>query len=349
MENTDALIKNITGSTNYMKEIEKITGNIESIDIQYFTDRINEISVCDECIRSLMKKLNNDETKAFFEASIKTNFKKAIITKNNKRHSKKVADIFRPKNFIKTPYFKFIKKIEKTCNGLIEDYDIDNANPSFEQVKHILSTNPDLMSTKNFFGYELANDDDVKAIIALQSSCHKIIDIFMSPMYDVKQTMYKNWGILKPMFKNDSFMYNNEIKDMLYLFVVAKYRCQLTDNNKYYTKLFMDIINKSTVDGNQDDNIFAKMDPARFLELLDNINFESISQKKSVYEFANKSKDIIRRIAEHKQGDKMEDILKDIQQVLNETNNKMDEFKEETLQTDKENESTENNDILSSI
>lgn len=352
MENTDELITKITGSNNYMKEIEKVVGCIDSVDLSFFMEKNAENIRNDECIRSYMKKLLNEETKNFFAISIQTDFNKAIVIKNNKRHSKKIADNFKPKVFIKSPYFKFIKKIEKTCNNLIESYNIDTEKPTYESVAHILSTNHDLMSVKNFFGYELHNDEDVKAIVDLQKASHKIIENYLSPMYDVKKTMAKNWGILAPMFKNDFATINSEIQDMLYLFVVAKYRCQLTDNNKYYMKLFMDIVNKNPeakANGLPEENVLANMDPARFLELLDNINFESISQKKSVYEFANKSKNIIHKIANKKPTDKMEDILKDLQEILDQSKKELEENGQENLEAVKENETTENNDILSNL
>ena len=351
MENTDELITKITGSNNYMKEIEKVVGCIDSIDLSFFTEKNAENIQHDECIRSYMKKLFNEETKNFFAISIQTDFNKAIITKNNKRHSKKIADSFKPKVFIKSPYFKFIKKIEKTCNNLIEAYNVNIEQPTFESVKNVLTTNADLMSVKNFFGYELKNDDDVKAIVDLQKASHKIIENYLSPMYDVKKTMAKNWGILAPMFRNDFAKINSEVQDMLYLFVVAKYRCQLTDNNKYYMKLFMDIVNKNPeakANGLPEENVLANMDPARFLELLDNINFDSISQKKTVYEFANKSKNIIRKIVNKKPTDKMEDILKELQDIVDQSKTEMENI-EESLEAAKENETTENNDILSNL
>ena len=352
MENTDELISRITGSNNYMKEIEKVVGCIDSIDLTFFIEKNAENIRYDECIRSYMKKLFNEETKNFFAISIQTDFNKAILIKNNKRHSKKIADNFKPKVFIKSPYFKFIKKIEKTCNNLIESYNINIEHPSFNSVKDILLTNNDLMSVKNFFGYELKNDEDVKAIVDLQKASHKIIENYLTPMYDVKKIMAKNWGILTPMFRNDFAKINSEIQDMLYLFVVAKYRCQLTDNNKYYMKLFMDIVNKNPeakANGLPEENVLANMDPARFLELLDNINFESISQKKSVYEFANKSKNIIRKIANKKPTDKMEDILKELQDIVEQSKTEIEECVKENLEAAKENETTENNDILSDL
>ena len=349
MDNADNLIKNITGSSDYMKELAKVTGNIDSIDMDYFilknTANINH----DAVIRSCMKKLDNEETRNYFELSIANDFHNAITRKKNKRRSKIVDIRFKPKTFIKSAFFKIIKKIEKTCNRLFEAYNIDKSKPSMAEINEVLKTNPELMEVKNFFGYKLTTDEDVKTLVTLQESAHGIIHNYMLSMYDVKATMDKNWGILTPMFKANGDLPIGEIKDMLYLFMVAKYRCENTDNTKHYMKLFMDVINKSNNGDNADnlpeENVIAKMDPARFLELLDNIDFEAIAGKKSVFEFATKSKDIISRIANRKEGEKMEDILNDIKDVLSETNK---EEPEEKLETD-EQPITENDDILANI
>ena len=350
MENTDDLIKNITGSNDYMKELEKVTGNIESIDVKYFMKK-NEANIAhDAVIRSGMKALNNDETKNYFTLSIENDFNKALVTKKNKRKSKKVDDKFKAKVFIKSPFFKLIKKIEKTCNMLFEAYNISKQEPSIKPVIETLKTNPELMEVKNFFGYKLSTDDDIKTLVKIQESTHGIIHNYMLPMYDVKSTMDKNWGILAPMFKVDGGIPISEVKDMLYLFIIAKYRCAITDNTKHYMKLFMDVINKSTTgssDGLPEENVIAEMDPARFLELLDNINFDSISEKKSVFEFATKSKDIIRRIAHRKPDEKMEDIIADIQNVLRKPDEET--TAEETSLESTEPAVTENEDILANI
>ena len=351
MDNTDDMIRNITGTSDYMKELAKITGNIESVNLEYFTKKNNENIANDAIIRSGMKKLENDETKHFFELSIENNFQHAIIQKKNKRKTKKMDEKFRPKIFIKSPYFKLVKKIEKTCNMLFEAYNIDKDKPSMLQVDEVLKTNPELMEVKNFFGYKLTKDEDISTLVEIKSAAHHIIENYMLPMYDVKATMDKNWGLLAPMFKLETGFGVAEVKDMLYLFIIAKYRCTITENNKHYMKLFMDVINKSEnkENGLPEENNIANMDPARFLELLDNINLDTVSEKKSVYEFAIRSKDIIKRITNRKPGEKMEDILKEIQETLQDINKVKDKLLEEEDNHEPQPEITENNDILANI
>jgi len=353
MHDTDSLLKNITGSENYVKELEKLTGNIENIDLNYFDERLKEITEADKIIRSIMKNTPCELSREFFELSINSRLNNPydISEKKSKNSDKKkikktLADELRPRNMIKSPYFKIAKKLEKKCNELIESYEIDKNNPRYEQVEKILKTNPDLMSVKNLFGYVIKNDDDTKIIVDLQKASSVIIGVYMEPLYDVHKTMDKNWGMISKLFNSMAGSTSStEVKEILYLFVVAKYRCTITDNDKYYMKLFLSVINKaqSTADGEKESgessskrsetgengenitnekreanasDIIGKMDPARFLELLDTINIEQIDKKQNVYKFAMQSKEIIRRIVNRKEGEKMEDIMKDVQAVL---------------------------------
>ena len=351
MENTDDLIKNITGSSDYMKELARVTGNIDSINMDYFRNRNNENIEHDTVIRSGMKRLENEETRNYFTLSIENDFHKAFVTKKNKRKTKKIDDKFKPKIFIKSAFFKLIKAIEKKCNMLFEAYDVDIDNPSIKPVNEVLKSNPDLMDVKNFFGYKFSTDEDVNIMVGIKKAAHGIIYNYMLPMYDVKATMDRNWSILEPMFKANPTVPLGEVKDMLYLFVVAKYRCEITNNNKYYMKLFMDVINKNNSGNNSglpEENVIAQMDPARFLELLDNINLDSIGEKQAVYNFAMRSKDVISRIANRKDNETMDDILEDINRILTEA-----QSDKETTNTNEtkptEPEDTEHNDILADI
>lgn len=343
MESTDDLIKGITGTDNYMKELEKVSGNLNTIDLKFVSIKLEELAKADESIRSCMKRLYNDETINYFKLAIENDFTKAIEikTKTNKKTKKTktsshLSDRFRPNVFIKSDYFKLIKKIEKTCNNLIEAYNINLEVPKYDSIRDVLKTNPELMDIKNLFGKKILSDEEVELVVVLKKSAHQIITIYLLPFYDVRGVMMKNWNLLAPMFnKNINVGANTvEIQDMLYLFLIAKYRCEITGKNKYYMKMFMDVINKNSTE--EEGNLLATMDSARFLELLDTINFDSIGQKKEVYNFAIKSKDIIKRIVKRKDGETMTDILKDIEKVLSGSHNEVEE-KIESVVEDNEN------------
>lgn len=364
MHDTDALIQNITGSKNYVKELEKVTGNIEMIDMNYFKDINKNNMEADYNIRKLLTmpdNVNISISKEFFTLSIAQDFIHAIETHELKsKKSKKakvkqiIAERFKPKQFINGDYFKIVKKIEKTCNNLIESYSNDN-NFNIDTVNNIIKTNPELMETKNLFGKKLLTEYDCNVVTELKKYCHIIIDNYMLPMYDLRSTMIRNWHVLDPLFSKgnikmkDITISQNEVQDMLYLFMIAKYRCTITENNKYYVKLFMKLINNVTTENN---NAFAnststnsnyeesaetsigKMDAARFLELLDTINFDAIDKKQTVYKFASQAKNIITKIVNKKEGESMENIMNEVTELLQECNNTTNETVEENVEID---------------
>ena len=355
MNNTDSFIKNITGSNNYIKELEKVCGNMETINKDWFVNQNNENIVDDELIRkTLLTTLGKDvdEVRQYFALSMKTCFVnpfRTVIKKSHKTKSRKtkteIRDDLKPKVFIKSDYFKLLKRLEKQTNNLIESFGRDG-----DKLDNILKTQPDLIDVKTFYGYKIKQPTDIKPVVVIHDCAHNIISRYMLPMYDIKNTMNKNWGMLAPLFKNSGnlsvgeFELNqHDIKDMLYLFMVAKYRCTITENNKYYVKLFMNIINNNGT--MEEETEFGKMDPARFLELLDTINLEAIDKKQKVYKFAEQSKSIIKRIINKQDGDNMEDIMKDILNMVNDNQTPgAASLAESTVE-----ETLENTDILDNV
>lgn len=344
MHDTESLLENITGSKDYIKELEKLTGNIEHIDNKWFDNVMVKVNEADGNIRKILKDISCSISKDYFKLSIESEINKSYITTTKKsRKSKKtkvkksINEKLKPKNIIKSPYFKMIKKIEKTCNNLLEAY-----GDTFEKMQEVIKTNPGIQEIKNFYDYILTKPEDITMIKSIKSNANIIIDQYMTPMYDVKATMDKNWHLIDSLFnKMVTEISITEVKEMLYLFIVAKYRCTITENDKYYMKLFMSIVNKDS------NNIIGKMDPARFLELLDTINLDVIDKKQTVYKFANQSKEIIKRIVNKNEGETMEDIMKDISDMMVRTTRKEEEEEEEAIEAEEIVE--ENNDILKGI
>lgn len=361
MHDTDRIIQNITGSKDYLKELEKVTGNIMTIDKKFFNDVITKCMDSDINIRivlmSIKQEMNNefDLAKEFFTKSIDIDYNKAIITekKKNGKIKKYINPVFRPEKFIKSEYFKLLKQLEKTANRMIEAYGLTE-----ESLQNVLKTQPDLPEVKNFFGYKPKNMSELGHIISIQHNAATIIENYMKPLYDIKSIIEKNWHLLDPLFKKvgGSITVENyeisqqEVKDMLYLFIVAKYRCTITDNNKYYVKLFMNVLNKGE-DEEVSQSSLGKMDAARFLELLDTINLENIDKKQNVYKFAEKSKSIIKKIVNKKEGDSTEDIMKEIESVMKDVETtgevKTDEQEQQSEQTTEQ--VAENADVLADL
>lgn len=359
MNNTDNLIKNITGTNNYVKELEKVCGNMETIDKTWFVNQ-NKLNKNDDNTlrKTLIDTLGKDHetVKQYFGLSIKINFSSPYITiiKKSKKSKKQrtheeLRQELRPRVFIKSEFFKLLKSLEKTTNNLLEAFGKDG-----EKVENILKTQPELPNIKTFFGYKITKTEDVKPLKIIHDSSHDIISRYMLPMYDMKSTMNKNWGMLSALFKRSGNLSvgefevsQNEVKDMLYLFMVAKYRCTITENNKYYVKLFMNIINNNG--SMEEETEFGKMDPARFLELLDTINLEAIDKKQKVYKFAEQSKNIIKRIVNKKEDESMEDIMRDVTNIIDTVNNQETTQQEQPKEYIPHENTNEYNDILNKL
>lgn len=351
MHDTDSLIQSITGSNNYVKELEKICGNLEHIDIDYFKYINEQNNESDNKIRSILKNMlaSDDIVKEFFKNSISLNYKSAIFIEEKKKKNKKtnetkiikreiIVDKFKPRKFVKSDYFKIIKKIEKQANNIIESY-----GDTYEKVLETIRNNPELQETKNFYGYKITSEDSLVNIKSIQDNCQKIIDNYMRPMYDMLQTIKNNWSILDKLFKKNNLGENiTEIQNMLYAFMLSKYRCIITDNDKYYVKLFMNIV----TDKGEDEMNLGKMDSSRFLELLDTIDFDSIDKKQKVYNFATSSKDIIKRIL--KKDEPMEAIMKDVNEMMMKAKQEK-EVEVITIDQVKGEEIKEHDDILQSL
>lgn len=360
MDNTDSIIKNITGSNNYVKELEKVCGNIETIDKTWFINQNDSNKIDDNIIRkTIINTLGKDAeiVKQYFKLSMNINFNNPFITiikksKKSKQPIKTREEIrqeLKPSTFIKCEYFKLLKSLEKTTNNLLIAFGSNG-----EKINDILKSQPELPDIKTFHGYKIKHINDIKPINIIHESSHNIINRYMLPMYDMKSIMDKNWGMLSPLFKNNSGLKvegvdisQSEIKDMLYLFMVAKYRCTITENNKYYVKLFMNIINNNG--SMQEETEFGKMDPARFLELLDTINLEAIDKKQKVYKFAEQSKNIIKRIVNAGENDNMETIMADVAKIVTEANEEQQPQQETQIKPADDEYIIEYDDILTNI
>ncbi len=348
-KDADSLISSISGSDNYLESLQKITGDIMDINFEEYDRRSLENEEFDAEIRSsLMVAKNtvgekeseelNDIVKKYFTESIQFGFeknkyefieRKSKKSKVPKKPKKQITNSHRPENFVKSEFWKIIKQVEKKANNVIEALNISIDDPKYDTAREVYLTNIGLEEVKNFYGKKIMNDDDTKMIATIKRSCAGIINNYMVPMYDIHKTIQNNWGKIDVMFKSHAFddvtnsLTQQNIEDILYLFIVAKYRCTITGNNKYYVKLFMDIVNKKDGDKHSEEETnIASMDGARFLELLDTIDFDKLDKKQKVYTFANKSKDIITKLVNRKQGEgTTEDILKEITELLSTQDN----------------------------
>lgn len=374
MENA---IKQISGNENYMESLQQITGDIMQIDSNLFKQKLSEISKLDKELRKNMKLLektseNNEiteitsklfkesidinvEKNSFVKVQKKRNIKKKIKTENGKNKSIKEKTIvereelnnkFKPIEILKTEWFKIIKNIEKLSNKLIEAYTIDRKTPSIDIVLETYKNNPSISALKNFYGIVINTQEQVELLVNINNDSNKIIEIYLTPMYNIRETILKNWFRIENVFKTKAFQHmegsenitQEDIIIVLKQFIIAKYRASITGNNKYFVKLFMSLFN-----GNE--NEVGELNSGRFLEIIDSIDMNSLDKKDNVYKFALASKNVIQKIYNKEKNNDdsqtTEDLIKEIQNMF--VNDSPEIEPQENIEI---RENNENGDIL---
>jgi hypothetical protein len=130
--------------------------------------------------------------------------------------------------------------------------------------------------------------------VLIKRACKDIINILLVPMYDVEQTIHSHWNQIDRIFKNKTFQQHaqgvspTDVIRILHQFIIAKYRADVTGNNKHYVKLFFGTIGDETM---------ANMDGARFMEIMDSIDMSAFNKDDKVYQFATNAKVIMQKIA----------------------------------------------------
>jgi hypothetical protein len=354
----DSHISKISGQADYMKQLESITGNIMSIDYEFYKRRIETVDKCDGNIKILFRRIVENITaenhsanitaersstevinestviinsipeqfsniyKSFIIESEKISVKKTFITrtKPGKKPREIVNDNHRPTDYVSSEWFSDIKKIEleidKFKRDMIGKIDEDisfelQQHKSYQKILHEQAQNPLLLKLKTIFGVQISSEEISNNFLFMYKCAKKIMDIFLLPAYDVKNTIKNHWSELKKVFKEDTFnkqhfLGPDDIILMLEQFVVAKYRATITNNNSHYVKLFFNLM------GNE--NIGA-LDGPRFLEMMDNIDLEQLSKGDKIYTFASSAKETLKQII-NKEKVNVDEIVKQFNQLF---------------------------------
>lgn len=316
MHDIDAQISKITGQNNYMETLQKITGNIMTIDMEQYHSVHKKISACDFNIKVLLSRLAESETTdngssinaindEYKRESTNINIKDGTFTMYQRKVGKKgkvkppreiVAPGHNPPDLIKTQWFKSVKHIEKEVNKYFTNVFPNTLKPDEQTFAYlsteIYKTSPEVLELQTIYDVKIANDEIFKNITQLRKCTNMIINLLLTPMYDVKGTIRKHWDKIERIFNSKAFQQTGltcqeDIIDMLNQFIVAKYRATITGNNKHYAKLFLSVV------GN--DNV-TNMDGARFIEIMDSIDLEKLDKNENVYKFASNAKELIHQI-----------------------------------------------------
>lgn len=332
MHDIDAQIAKISGQENYMESLQKITGNIMTIDAAIFKEKHRKISACDFNIRLLLKRISDEQPNpSILEQMTQFNAESSVVnikdgtfimyqrkTKSTKNPPKPPREIIapghKPEELIKTPWFKMVKRIEKEVNKFITSAfpeNTDQANLTYEYLANEYKQHPELVDIRTVYDCKVNSESIFKSFVQLRKCSNIIINILLTPMYDVKHTIRKHWNKIEQIFKSKAFQQTgiaspDDIVDMLNQFIIAKYRATITGNNKHYVKLFLNTI------GN--DNV-SNMDGARFMEIMDSIDLDKLNKEDKVYKFALGAKTAMSKIVNNENVN-AEDIIHELDDMF---------------------------------
>lgn len=336
MHDIEAQISRISGQQNYMDQLQRITGNINFIDMKMYHEKHTKMVSCDENIKKILHKICDEDNtienlkNKYEKESDALNIKDKTFSMYQKKSKKSkpkppkeiITQGYRPPDLIKTEWFKIIKHIEKDVNKFLievfpqnesskDSYDKSLESKTFADLEKEYKEHPELLDIKTALDCKINSKVIFTSILLLRRFCKIIINILLTPMYDVKGTINSHWSEINRIFKTKAFQQTKiaspeDIVNILYQFIIAKYRATITGNNKHYVKLFLDTV------GN--DNV-SSMDGARFMEIMDSIDLDKLDKKDKVYKFALNAKTAMQRIANNE--NITPEILKEFDEMFN--------------------------------
>lgn len=341
----DTMNKTITRyvGADWLKKLENIIGNLMTIDDEIYKSSIEKISICESNILKLFNRIlkNIDSTtNSSLLIQIFENFKKlsatidiknkSYITKLNKKgnpHDVLVAN-YVPQQLIKTEWFKQIKDIEKTIYKYIEkifisadgEMKIDRTAKirrefikefPFKDLQEKLHKYPDLIKVCDIYNIIPENEIVYTSFLEIQKFSNIIINILLTPMYNVEAKVTSNYDkqlaqAFKPLISKSKFTTKELIIELLTNFAIAQYRATITGNNKYFIQM---------LSGELTEGKLSEMDGARFIEVMDTINTESLEKGSKAQFFTEKAKILMKKMIDQ-DGKFDAKILEDVRELI---------------------------------
>ena len=315
----DSKINKITETDNYMEQLQQITGNIFSIDRDYFKELLKKVDVLEKLIVPSLKQYFDGDVVIIqkyikissefniVESSISTITKKKSKKskdKSSKNKTEKIVEIINHdcigKELLKSDWFNIIKELEQKSNDLLESFDTS----SYEKVKAVYDSDKTLLTIKTFYDVPITSAQKLTSLKNINKITNQIIDLYTQPLYDVKKKIRSNWSKLGNVFKDVGE--TDDIINMLEQFIICKYRCEITGNNKYYMKLFQNLFTG--------DNSIDKMDGSKFLRIVDSIDTTQLKKGSNISKFSDAIKLAIHSIGNNEQT--LEQALEQIRNIM---------------------------------
>ena len=182
-------------------------------------------------------------------------------------------------------------------------------------TQKVINENRDTLEAFKFYNVSVTTGDVCAAVFISREHIGKIIEIILTPMYNVKKYMADHWleqidkvvgAKIKEEIGTDETVSREEVQNYIYTFILAKYRLEMTGKPDQFTKILLKSISQFDV---------AKTSPARLLNIIDSLKLEEIDNNKGIKEMTQLAKAEIQKIAENKEVTP-QDILKDIDALL---------------------------------
>lgn len=332
MHDFDNVINSVSGQTNYMESLTKIIGNIQLIDLDTYKTAKDTIVRQERLLKRLIDKFPSesidgtelhDRFNEYLRESGLIDFdNKSIIWYKRKGGKKsrdkpareRVAPEYVPSKLVKSPWFQSIKHLERSARKLlgILEFDKDKSmDENWENINKRFVDDPNQRDIHSWYDYKLYGKEDLVRMIIFKDACVKLIEPLLSPMYDYRSTISKNWHLVENVFNANTDMTPSLVQDVLAKFTVARYRCEIFGTTKYYMKLFGEVLNSPTVMNENGD-----LDGSKFMDVIDSIDLNKFDKSANTYKFITAATPIMRKLVDPNCNESMEDILKEINEAI---------------------------------
>lgn len=267
--------------------------------------------------KSIIRKLNKSAKKSHAEP-------------NESNSHEDIAPAYVPMNLIKSDWFKSVKLIEREVYRVIEkvmlspDGETKIAKTTKERKQlaktydyakydEVIKKYPDLRTIITPFGISIVNADIYDTLLNLQKNSNIIMNIILTPMYDIKTKIAKSYDSkLAPSFRasiDSGKLSRDVIIDLITDFMIAKYRAMLTGSSKYFVQMLSSELTEGQL---------AHCDGRNFVEMMDAIDTKSFGEGTRAANFTDKAKGLMKKMLERSESGKPFDmsILSDVRELI---------------------------------
>lgn len=334
----DTVIGKYCGA-DWPRQLEEITGSPFTIVDDQYKSVITKVAACETNIGKLLRKLirltSNAKIiameKEFNELSKALDItKKAYVMKRRGRNPpKEVLDQnYVPGAIIKTPWFTFIKTIEKDIFHILQKIFITSEDVktsakttkarrnvfetfTWEHLTEIYRDHPNFRDIYDYNGIKFASQEIFETILNLHHFSSVIINFFLEPMCDVRKIIENNYDRkLKHLFKPEMMRKNKLSKDLivnlLTEFMIARYRSGISSNPKYYVQMLMNNISEGDL---------SSISGPRFIEIMDTINLDEMDPKARATRFTVKAKDLMKKMVDAGDGIDVK-LIEEVKEIM---------------------------------